>query len=182
WARLTPQIGTHRMDKQKHTRLLQDFVSPSCHGSLRAPDQYDCSRFWECGSSGTFHSMTCPVGNVYDTRKKVCIQGTCSSTRCVERSFQPSEECGVYKTCYKGRWIEARCDHGKKFMNGKCVSDDCVSQNRGEEYYSMLQCHSGAVRPHQSSKATYMFCQYGVWVERTCPEGAVFDWKVKFDH
>ncbi|EYC10327.1 hypothetical protein Y032_0056g2679 [Ancylostoma ceylanicum] len=76
---------------------VPNFVSPSCHGSLRAPDQYDCSRFWECGSSGTFHSMTCPIGSVYDTRKKICMQGTCSSAKCVERSFQPTEECGVYK-------------------------------------------------------------------------------------
>ncbi|EPB74083.1 hypothetical protein ANCCEY_06810 [Ancylostoma ceylanicum] len=106
---------------------VPNFVSPSCHGSLRAPDQYDCSRFWECGSSGTFHSM------VEHARLQNVLREASSQQKNVE-------------------YIR-------------------------EEYYSMLQCHSGAVRPHQSNQASYMFCQYGVWVERTCPEGEAFDWK-----
>ncbi|ETN81345.1 chitin binding Peritrophin-A domain protein [Necator americanus] len=157
--------------------FIPEFVSPSCRGHITVADRYDCSRYWKCDSSGKFYSMACPSGSVYDPQERTCTQGKCSSTKCVERSFQPSEECGVYKTCYKGEWIEARCDHGKQFVNGKCTNDDCVREERGEEYYSMLQCHSGAVRPHHTSRASYMFCQYGVWTPRSCPDGAIFDWK-----
>ncbi|WKX89194.1 hypothetical protein Q1695_008669 [Nippostrongylus brasiliensis] len=41
-----------------------------------------------------------------------------------------------------------------------------------------MQCHTGAVKPHPSNQGWYMFCEYGMWKERSCPEGGIFDWKV----
>ncbi|CAJ0595470.1 unnamed protein product, partial [Cylicocyclus nassatus] len=45
---------------------IPEFVASSCYGSIRTPDQYDSSRYWECGPSGKYQSIVCPKGNVYD--------------------------------------------------------------------------------------------------------------------
>ncbi|KHJ93978.1 chitin binding Peritrophin-A domain protein [Oesophagostomum dentatum] len=55
---------------------IPEAVAPSCSGNTRAPDQYDCSRFWECGPSGKFQSMVCPMGMVYNVRRRECVQGS----------------------------------------------------------------------------------------------------------
>ncbi|KAJ1371746.1 hypothetical protein KIN20_033746 [Parelaphostrongylus tenuis] len=159
--------------------LIFGFVSPSCVGNISLADQYDCARYWECGLSGRFWSRACPAGYVYSISRKYCIPGKCDQRVCVERTFQPVAECGEFKTCHRGRWIYARCDHGKRFFNGVCIDEKCTKSNLTEQHYSLVQCRSGAVRPHPSSQKLYMFCQYGVWTERAChEEEAVFDWKV----
>ncbi|VDO71570.1 unnamed protein product [Heligmosomoides polygyrus] len=158
---------------------VPEFVAPSCKGSFRIADQYDCARFWECGPSGRFQSMTCAPGTVYDHRTQQCVRGQCvAPTTCLENSFLPLEKCGHYKTCYNGQWIDARCQYGKRFVNGKCSSEDCDSHNYGENHYDQMKCRTGAVRPHPTNQRYYMFCQYGQWTERSCPEGALFNWKV----
>ncbi|XGW22926.1 hypothetical protein V3C99_005283 [Haemonchus contortus] len=160
-------------------QVVPDFVAPSCQGSMRIADQYDCARFWQCETSGRFQNKICPPGKVYNAATQDCVQGQCSPTTCVEGSFQPSEYCGHYKTCYNGQWLDARCNHNKRFVNGRCVQEDCVKQSYGKDHYSKLQCRSGALQPHLTNQHYYMFCQYGMWTERSCHrDGAIFDWKV----
>ncbi|KAE9416171.1 hypothetical protein Angca_000903, partial [Angiostrongylus cantonensis] len=155
------------------------FVSPTCVGNISLADQYDCVRYWECGLSGRFQSRACPNGYIYDVYKKHCVPGKCHQRECVEKSFQPVAVCGEYRTCYRGRWINARCDHGKRFFNGMCTDEDCAKWDLHDQYYWAVQCRSGAVRPHPSNQKLYIFCHYGVWTERSCLEkGAVFDWKI----
>ncbi|VDM61829.1 unnamed protein product [Angiostrongylus costaricensis] len=133
------------------------FVAPSCVGNISLADEYDCARYWECRSSGRFQSRACPIGYIYDIYKKHCVPGT----------------------CYRGRWINARCGHGKRFFNGKCTDEDCAKSDLQDQYYSAIQCRSGAVRPHPSNQKLYIFCYYGVWTERACLEKeAVFDFKI----
>ncbi|VDO70865.1 unnamed protein product [Haemonchus placei] len=138
-------------------QVVPDFVAPSCQGSMRIADQYDCARFWQCETSGRFQSKICPPGKVYNAAAQDCVQGT----------------------CYNGQWLDARCNHNKRFVNGRCVQEDCVQQSYGKDHYSKLQCRSGALQPHLTNQHSYMFCQYGMWTERSCHrDGAIFDWKV----
>ncbi|VDL62953.1 unnamed protein product [Nippostrongylus brasiliensis] len=67
----------------------------------------------------------CPPGSVFDRNTRDCVVGQCSTSACVEKSYQPTETCGHYKVCHGGQWIDARCNHGKQFMNGKCTDNDC---------------------------------------------------------
>ncbi|WKX89191.1 hypothetical protein Q1695_008668 [Nippostrongylus brasiliensis] len=104
---------------------IPEFVAPSCDGTHKIPDQYDCARFWQCDHTGRYHSMACPPGSVFDRNTRDCVVGQCSTSACVEKSYQPTETCGHYKVCHGGQWIDARCNHGKQFMNGKCTDNDC---------------------------------------------------------
>ncbi|CAI4228124.1 unnamed protein product [Auanema sp. JU1783] len=170
---VTEHVPTYGVDEK--------YVAQSCQGSFRLIDQFDCTRYWECDQYQRFVSRQCPPMNSFDIATGLCVRGfdSCNANReCNAGSFQPMEKCGEFRVCHEGQYINGRCDSNKKFINGKCSRTESCPNPDDYQPAPDRECHTGSIKPVEQDKTKYLACQYGKWVQRSCPSGMEFFWDI----
>ncbi|CAJ0963936.1 unnamed protein product, partial [Mesorhabditis belari] len=148
-----------------------------CQGNDKIVDPVDCTRFYQCTQYGRYTMMQCPSGSYFDPSFRACVKGeNCGKkTNCDNGWYHPMEQCGKYRICYNGEWVEGRCPNYQPFINGQCDATRICTKI--DDPFPQRDCQFGSVRPHPQNSRIYWVCELGGWVERSCPANSIFNWK-----
>ncbi|KAI6179891.1 Chitin binding Peritrophin-A domain protein [Aphelenchoides besseyi] len=149
--------------------------------SPKLPISTDCQRFRECDlKTHRYIEMQCPYNEHFNEVEQQCVEGkNCEdkdeeNAECPTGALQPMPKCGYARLCLEGKWNVVRCKKEMAFLNGQCSKTVSCEHAKDEKTVSD-ECHDGQTKKHPFSCNKYLVCDHGVFIERICSYGALFN-------
>ncbi|KAI6234245.1 Chitin binding Peritrophin-A domain protein [Aphelenchoides fujianensis] len=141
----------------------------------------DCQRFLQCDKkTRRYEEMQCPYSEHFSTKEQQCVEGGgCGdeeTSECPTGAVQAMPKCGYARLCLDGKWSTVRCKKQMAFLNGEC-SKEVSCKHAESETEIGDECHDGETKRHPFSCNKYLVCDHGIFVEKICSYGALFNHK-----